>query len=125
MRLSLVYKSVVFFRDHSIVKQVVYFISNNNLGLILSKVLRHIKSVSLHFRIYRVNSDHCKYLLFILMQKNPPSPFTHFFSPLPPVPSNSLSCFFKFVPSTFKDCSKCRYSHLICLASVSNPLLLL
>lgn len=72
MSLRLVYE-----RKHSNVNQV-YVSDDINLGLILSELLKQIKGVSLCFSIYGVNSDHHKFLLFILMLKKK---ITHF-SPL-------------------------------------------
>lgn len=80
MSLRLVYK-----RKHSTVNQV-YVSDDINLGLILSELLKQIKGVSLCFSIYGVNSDHHKFLLFILMLKKKSLTFLH-----SPVPPNSLS----------------------------------
>lgn len=59
-----------FFGNQSIVNQVYCScLQLHNLGLTLSELLNHIKSVLLHFSIYVVNGDHHKFLLLILMLK--------------------------------------------------------
>jgi len=73
------------------VNQVYYCILYNiNLGLTLSELLKHIKNVSLNFSIYGVNNNHYKFLLFILVLKNPLHPSS---PPVPPLPSVAFSVF--------------------------------
>lgn len=74
MRLRLVYKRS--FWNQSIVNEV--YCSSllfHYLDLTLSELLKLIQSVLLPFGIYIINGDHHKFLILILMLKNP---FTHF-----------------------------------------------
>lgn len=70
MRLGLVYKRP--FWNQSIVKQVYCScLQLHYLDLTLSELLKRIESVLLHFSIYVVNGDYHKFLILILMLKNP------------------------------------------------------